>query len=243
MADNNSIATLKDEQEKIINEFETVDKEFEKFEKYSYSEKNASLRKMKTALDRIKNHIDLMKIEFSDLQETKNQLAWETTINQNKKKYQEYLKKSEEKKENMINKNLLTENNDPEDIDREYNKDNMNIEQAFKRGDKILKEDRNIIDNMAKTVDGDVRVMKDVNIQLDQQAEKLEGADKDLKDIDYSLKRAGKQMTQILKMYATDKIIMCLIVVLLLIIVVVIILGCVKGKNSNSNKGTTDIFS
>ena len=243
MADNNSIATLKDEQEKIINEFETVDKEFEKFEKYSYSEKNASLRKMKTALDRIKNHIDLMKIEFSDLQETKNQLAWETTINQNKKKYQEYLKKSEEKKENMINKNLLTENNDPEDIDREYNKDNMNIEQAFKRGDKILKEDRNIIDNMAKTVDGDVRVMKDVNIQLDQQAEKLEGADKDLKDIDYSLKRAGKQMTQILKMYATDKIIMCLIVVLLLIIVAVIILGCVKGKNSNSNKGTTDIFS
>jgi hypothetical protein len=94
--------------------------------------------------------------------------------------------------------------------------------------------------------------MKDVNVEINRQNEVLDNVNDEIKEIDFSLKRARKQMKTMLKMYATDKIIMCMIVVIILIIIIIIIVAAVgkdKDKNfnvphdifnSNSNSGSTE---
>ena len=105
----------------------------------------------------------------------------------------------------------------------------MSSKQAMNDGDKIIKHDGEIINNMKEMVDKDLKTMQGVNIELERQHVVLDNVDKDLKDIDYSLKRAGQQIRNILKRYATDKLIMCFIVVIILVILAIII-ASIAGK-------------
>ena len=96
---------------------------------------------------------------------------------------------------------------------------------------------------MKKIVGEDVDTMKEVNRELNRQNEALDNAENNLKEIDYSLKRAGKQVKTMFKMYATDKLIMCMIVVILLVIIAIIIASFVGSKNDNINEDQPhDIF-
>ena len=112
----------------------------------------------------------------------------------------------------------------------------------MQRGDKILDADDKVIDNMVKIVNNDVDQMKNVNVELNAQQEKLENVDNDLKEMDYSLKRAGKQITDMFKNYSKDKCIMAMIAVILVIIVVIIIVSACGGDNAKNFNVPHDIF-
>ena len=93
---------------------------------------------------------------------------------------------------------------------------------------------------MKKVVGEDVNTMREVNQELNRQNEALDNAENNLKEIDFSLKRAGQQIRTMFKMYASDKLILCLIFVIILIILCIIIASIVnknkKGKNENLPK-------
>ena len=95
---------------------------------------------------------------------------------------------------------------------------------------------------MAKIVNNDVDQMKNVNVELNAQQEKLENVDSDLKEMDYSLKRAGKQITNMFKLYAKDKCILGLIIIIVIIIVVIIIVSICGGDNEKNFNVPHDIF-
>ncbi len=95
---------------------------------------------------------------------------------------------------------------------------------------------------MKKVVGEDVDTMREVNRELNRQNEALDNAENNLKEIDFSLKRASKQVKTMFKMYATDKLIMCMIVIILLVIIAIIIASFV-GKNDDTNEDQPhDIF-
>ena len=112
----------------------------------------------------------------------------------------------------------------------------------MKRGDNILEDDGKRITNMNKIVNKDVDTMKGVNIALNDQKIKLEGVDNDLKEIDFSIDRARKKITNMFKIYASDKCVICLIVVILIIIVTIILVSAFGGDNKNNFNVPHDIF-
>ena len=111
----------------------------------------------------------------------------------------------------------------------------MSSQQVVERGDKILEADRNAISRMKNIVNQDLDTMKEVNKELLSQNEKLENDDKDLKEIDYSLNRAGQHIKTIAKMYATDKLIMCIILCILLVIIAIVIVSFFFDGDDDTN--------
>ena len=242
--DNNCIAYLKDYQLLVENSIKKMEK---KFKEYKTSKNSDILKTITKEINSSKGNINLMEMEIVNLNDEKNATEWNEIINKLNKKV-----KSLKKQLNEINNSNIIDNTiDESDIDVKIDKSKLTSKQAMKRGDKILQEDKKALTNMKKVVHGDIDTMKGVNIELNRQNEVLENVDDDLKEIDFSLKRAGKQMKTMLKMYATDKLIMCMIFVIILIIVIIIIVAAVgkdKNKNfnvphdifnSNSNSGTT----
>ena len=124
---------------------------------------------------------------------------------------------------------------DPLNIDAKIDVSKLTSQQAMDRGDKILQADRNAITRMKKVVYQDLDTMKEVNKELLSQHEKLENAENDLKEIDYSVNRAGKQIETMAKMYATDKLIMCMICCILLVVVAIIVVSLVFGSDEEEN--------
>lgn len=229
--DGNSIATLKDFQYSINNSFKKIDKKLGEFDGLESSAQVLGISSMNNEIANIKNNISLMRMELANLEEEKNQNDWQGIISEIQKKNEEYKKKIVEKERSKKTAAL-----DDDDIDNHADLSDMTTQQAFDRGDKILNADRNAIDRMKKMVNSDLNTMKDVNKELDRQGEALENADKELTELDFSLSRASQQMRTMLKMYATDKFIMCMIFVILLVIIIIVITSFVKGGFSDDQK-------
>ena len=100
----------------------------------------------------------------------------------------------------------------------------------------------NAIKNMHQIVHKDIGTMKDVNIELNRQVEKLGVADNELKEMDFSIGRARKKITSMIKMYASDKCTTCLVIAILLIIVIIIIVAACGGNNTKNFNIPHDIF-
>ena len=156
------------------------------------------------------------------------------------KSYEKKIKKFEEDLAQIPNQGQVE---DHMDVDAKVDLNKLNAQQVIDRGDKILDVDDQAIDNMAKIVNKDVDQMKNVNVELNAQQEKLENVDADLKEMDYSLKRAGKQITNMFKMYSHDKCITGMIIVILVIIVVIIIVAACGGDDEKNFNVPHDIFS
>ena len=88
---------------------------------------------------------------------------------------------------------------------------------------------------MKKIVYQDLDTMKEVNRELLSQHEKLENAENDLQEIDYSLNRAGKQIKTMAKMYATDKLIMCMICCILLVVIAIVVVSIFFDSDEEEN--------
>ena len=237
--DSNSIATLQDYKATIERIFKRIDKQISSFNSSESSQQNIILSQLKTSLDETKNNLSLMKMEIANLSEQKQQ-EWENELSKLQTKNNTLKQKVIElqnKKQNEININ------DELDINKKIDVSKLTSQQAIDRGNKILDDDDRAIKNMKKIVGQDLTTMKDVNVELNRQQEALEIADKNLTEIDYSLKRAGQQIKTMFKMYATDKLIMCMIIVIVLVIITIIILSAVgKKKNGGKSNIPTDIF-
>ena len=237
--DSNSIATLQDYKATIERIFKRIDKQISSFNSSESSQQNIILSQLKTSLDETKNNLSLMKMEIANLSEQKHQ-EWENELSKLQTKNNTLKQKVIElqnKKQNEINVN------DELDINKKIDVSKLTAQQAIDRGNKILDDDDRAIKNMKKIVGQDLTTMKDVNVELNRQQEALEIADKNLTEIDYSLKRAGQQIKTMFKMYATDKLIMCMIIVIVLVIITIIILSAVgKKKNGGKSNIPTDIF-
>jgi len=238
--DKNTIAVLKDYQSSIENSFKKIDNKLSVYNKSDKNKKKSTISSLKQELANIKANMGMMKAELQNLGDQGNQNIWNENISKLKSKVKSY----SEKIQNLdtVSKEIDNNNVDYMDPDEKVNYDDLNVQQVMDRGDKILDQDDNAIKNMAKVVNQDVDHMKNVNIELNRQQEKLDNVDDDLKEMDYSLKRAGKQITSMFKMYSSDKCITCLIVVILIIIVTIIIVSACGGDNKNNFNVPHDIF-
>ena len=237
--DKNTIAVLKDYQSGIEESFKKIDKKISSFSKGDKSQKKSTMSSLKQELANIKANMSMMKAEIQNLEDQEQANIWNETVSKLKSKIKTYT----EKINDLENVKVEQEKADHLDVDANVNLSELNAQQVMDRGDKILDADDAAIKNMAHVVNDDVNQMKNVNVQLNQQQEKLENVDKDLVEMDYSLKRAGKQITSMFKMYSSDKCITCLIVVILIIIVTIIIVSACGGDNKNNFNVPHDIFS
>lgn len=239
--DNITIATLKDFQTPIGKSFEGIDKKIKSYAKGDKRQKISIKKNIQKELEYIKNNLEQMKIEMDKLKEEENINEWEEIYNKLESKRKAY-------KEKLNNLEIPKTNNDEEnnedylDPDAKVDLNDLNVEQAMKRGDNILDADDNAIKNMNQIVNKDNDIMKGVNSELNRQGEQLGVADKDLKEMEFSIGRARKKITSMFKLYASDKCITCLIVVILLIIVIIIIVSACGGDNKKNFNVPHDIF-
>ena len=201
--DKNTIAILQDYQSSIELSFKKIDKKISSYDKSDKNKKREMMSSIKQEFANVKANMGMMKAEKLNLGDQDNTNIWDETISKLKSKIKSYSEKikSLEVEQNDIGNNT----NDYMDPDAKVNYNELTTQQAIDRGEKILDADDNAIKNMAKVVNQDVDHMKNVNVELNRQQEKLENVDADLQEMDYSLKRAGKQITSMFKMYSSDK--------------------------------------
>lgn len=232
--DNNFIATLKDLQASVERGFSKLKVNLDKFNSKDYSQQGTAMKTLEVEQNGAKTNINLMKMEVENLNEENNKTQWQGMISKLQSQLEGYKKEISEKRKSMKSNTLIED-------DIKVDVKGMSVQQAFDRGDKILQHDQDAINRIVKVVNEDVGTMKQVNIELNAQSDKLDAVDQDLKEIDYSLKRAGEQIKAMFKIYATDKLIVCMIIVILLIIIAIIIVAAVGDKKSNP-KTPTDFF-
>ena len=227
--DNNNIAILEDYKYAIDNSFKKMEKLTKEFEGADQSQQNLILNNLNIELNSTKTNVGLMKMEVSNLKEEGNTNNWQEIINElqsNLDNYTTIVIQMKNKKNNVVD--------DPLSIDARVDMSKMSSQQVIDRGNKILNADREAINRMKKVVNQDLDTMKDVNKELLSQNEKLENAGKDLQEIDYSLNRAGKQIKTMAKMYATDKLVMCMILCILIVIIAIVIVSFFSGGDKKN---------
>ena len=240
--DKNLLSILEDYKESIDNSLKKIDKTIKSSSKSDKEGKRAAISSMKQELSNAKSNFSLMKAEAKGLNSQENINTWGEIISNLKPKIKSYDKKIKEFENINVQSQNPEEPIDHLNVDKKVDLNQLNAEQVIQRGDKILDVDDNAINNMAQIVNKDEDQMKNVNAELNAQQEKLENIDSDLKEIDYSLKRAGKQISNMFRLYSKDKCIMGLIIVILIIIVVIIIVAAVGGDKEKNFNVPHDIF-
>ena len=233
--DNNNVAMLKDYQNSIENSFKKMDKIFKDLNGADQSQQNLGIGSINSEIEAVKTNIGLMNMEFVELKEPSNKNNWNEKI----KKLNEQLSTYNTKLSNLRNKKSNF-SDDPLDVDAKVDLSKMSSLEVINRGDKILEADRNAIQRMKKVVNQDLETMKEINKELLSQNEKLENTEKDLKEIDYSLKRAGKEIKTMFKIYAKDKLIMCMIICILLVAIGIVVVVCFFDGEEDSNAQKDD---
>jgi DNA repair exonuclease SbcCD ATPase subunit len=240
MSDAINIATLKDSKSKIESLIEKIKANLKKFDNLEPSEQTrltniiySDFKYANSELDSMKNEVKLLKTEQTE-KAFKDHI--QTLKAEIKKLQEDFTDKQNQKKD--LGGLLL------DDIQiKEKRNDEMNILELKSKGDRILKEDDDAIKRIDKKVLNQLEIADAIKQDLHKQNQKLENTQKDLKEIDYSLARAKKQLVTMFKMYATDKIIMCLIVIIVLVILAIIITAAVGGDKNNSFNVPHNIFS
>ena len=245
MDDNIIIDTLKDLQNSIEKSFEDIDKKIKSYNKGDKKQKNLTKKNILKELELIKKSNNQIKLDSESLSRETFKEEWEKIYNKYKSKIKEYKEKINELESAQANTGQGQEkgqDDDYKDPDAKVNLDELNVEQAMKRGDEILNADENALNNIHKVVRDDVDIMKDANKELNRQKEQLDVADTELKEMEFSIDRARKKITNMFKLYASDKCITCLIVVILIIIITIIIVSACGGDNKNNFNVPHDIF-
>jgi len=243
MNDNIIIDSLKDLQNSIEKSFEEIDKKIKAYNKGDKKQKNLTKKYILKELELIKKNNNQIKLDSESISRESIKEEWVKIHNKYKSKIKEYKEKINDLESAQANIGEGQEQEDDyKDPDAKVNLDELNVEQAMKRGDEILNADENALNNMGKVVHEDVDIMKDANKELERQKEQLDVADTDLKEMEFSIERARKKITNIFKLYASDKCITCLIVVILIIIITIIIVSACGGDNKNNFNVPHDIF-
>ena len=234
--DNNCVAILQDYQDNIEKSFKKIEKEIKE---YSNSD-SSKLDLIKVTIASAKTNLGIMKVEIPNLKNENNKQKWEDTIQQLELKINEYKSQVNDLKNQKNNNNNVED--EMVDINKKVDIKQLTSQQAIQRGHNLLNDDEKRIDNIKKVVNQDIVMLKEDNKELKRQEEVLDNVDDNLKEIDFSLKRAGQQIKSMFKMYATDKLILCLIFVIILIIISIIIASIVKkNKKTNNTKNNENL--
>ena len=161
-------------------------------------------------LKNFKTMNDLIKTEITGLSNPDLEKTYKDLLSIYKQDLIKFTNEFEEKKKQALGMDNITI--------QEKNKkaSEMTSLELMKAGDDILADDRKKIKNIEKEAKTQLNIANEIKADLKHQEEQLDNVDNDLKEIDFSLKRAGKQIATMFKMYATDKLILVLIVLIVL---------------------------
>ncbi len=237
--DNNCVAILQDYQDNIEKSFKKIEKEIKE---YSNSD-SSKLDLIKETIASAKTNLGIMKIEIPNLKNENNKQKWEDTIQQLELKINEYKSQVNDlKKKNNNNNNNNNVEDEMVDINKKVDIKQLTSQQAIQRGHNLLNDNKKRFGSIKKVIKQDIDMLKEDNKELKRQEEVIDNVDDNLKEIDFSLKRAGQQIKSMFKMYATDKLILCLIFVIVLIIISIIIASIVKkNKKANNTKNNENL--
>ena len=236
MEDQATIATIKDSKIAIESKMEKIKNSLKKFDGLDQSDKKKVSDTLSGDFKSLQQNINQMNNDIKQLKDESSEKTYGdmlTVFKQDKKKL---LDEFEMKQTSMKNANGLLN----DEKDKKINE--MSSLELMNKGDKTLAASRQALNNMEKTTSDDIKIAKAINVELDAQLGKLDNAAGALKDMDASLGRATKQLGQMMKMYATDKMIMIMIIIIVLVIVGIIIASAVGGDPNQMFNAPHDIF-
>jgi hypothetical protein len=233
MSDTTNLAMLKDNKNQVDSLLEKIRKNLAKNEGLDPSDQTKVANTIYNDFKTINSILDLMKVDIKSLKNEQTEKMFKdqlTQLKQDTKKLNEEFTQKQNKKSALDN--LLLE-----DIKiKEKANNEMNVQELFNKGDNVVKQSGDAINRVDKKVREQLEMAAEMKRDLHKQSNQIDDTQKNLKEIDYSLKRASKQLATMFKMYATDKIIMCLIIVIVLVIIAIIIVASVGGdKEGNFN--------
>lgn len=229
--DNDTNKFLEGEAAKINKLLTELDSEFN-----DIGNKDDDFSQIEIKLKDIDIKLQSMMIQKDDLKEEININFWGNKREELKSKYKDFIKKYEN-----LTKNKKKENKDPENIDISFDHTKATIEEEYKRGKKILKEDDKILGDLIDIVSKDGKTLMIVKQKLRDQKEQLDMLPFD--EMEYSLKRTGVKIRNMMKMALQDNIAKCLIFVISITILTIIIVSFCKEKKDNNYNLPFDIFS
>ncbi len=237
MDDQAHAATIKDTKEALDKKMDKIKSALKKFDGLEASDKKKLCETMAMDFKSITQNINQMNNSVKQLKEESLEKSYGdqlTVYKSDKKKLQDEFELKQASMKNMGG--LINEE------DKNQKVSEMTSQQLFKKGDGLLAEDRKIIQNMEKITGDDIKLAQEINAQINAQKGKLDNTKGVLKDMDASLGRATKQLGEMMKMYATDKMIMVLIIIIVLIILGIIIASAVGGTPDGMFNAPYDIF-
>ena len=234
------MAYLKDSQKDMERNFDSIRRNLQKFDNLDPSEQEKVSRQIFTDLKGCDTIIESMKNNLGEAPSESIQKLYSDSIATYKKEIKSLREQFTNKQNQRKNiDNLL--NTDDINV-RMKNNNELTVGEAIAKGKDLLNQDGQAIHRMIAKTNETKQVGNAVLADIAAQKEKMKGVNSDLKEIDYSLNRAGKQLATMFKMYATDKLILCMIVLILLIIVAIIIVAAVGGDKAGSFNVPHDIF-
>jgi hypothetical protein len=237
--ESSTLAMLKDHKKKGEDTIQRIKDNLSRLKSVDQSDKHTYHGKISNDLRSLKNTVESMNIDIRELKNDHDEKTYKNYVDTFK---QEYKRLNEEfeiaKKEKSGLDALILDNIQL----GEKGSDEMNKQEMMDHGTHVLQDDRKAIGRIKKEVHQQLDYAAEIKKDLYKQNEQLDKIDSDIKEMDYSLKRAGKQLAVMFKMYATDKLILCLIVVIVLVIIGIIIASAVGGDPDNQFNVPHDIF-
>jgi len=231
-----SLSILKDNVKQVESIFKKMQNNIEKYKNADQSDKKGIERAFDMDKNTIKDIVEAMKIEISSLNNEQKEEEYNGVLKGFKVKLEELFDEFKKVKNDKIHIDDIK-------IEPKFDLDKANVQQVMDYGDKILDDDEKAIQRMLKKVNEATDVAGNIKVNLQKQKEQLEKTQTNLKEIDYSLDRANKTLKNMLKRYATDKIILGLIVIIVLGIIAIIIVSAVGGNKQGYFNVPNDWFS
>jgi hypothetical protein len=230
-----NVSIIQDNIKQIESIFKRMEGSIEKFKNADNSDKKNIERGFSMDKRNIKDIFDSMNVEIASLNNEEQEDKYSNIMKGLKSRFIEI--------ETSFNK-LIKEEVVLDDIkiENKFDIKTATAQQAMDYGDKILLQDDDAISRMMKKIGESKDVASNIKVNLQKQKEQLEKTQTNLKEIDYSLDRANKTLKNMLKMIATDKIILGMIVIIVLIIIAIIIVGAVGGDKDKNFNVPHDLF-
>jgi SNARE protein len=237
--ESSTLAMLKDHKKKGEDIIQKIKDNFIRMKSIEKSEQSTYVSKIGIDLRILKNTVDAMNIDIKELKNDQDEKTFKNYIDTFKQEYKKLSEELEQKKREKTGLDALI----LDDIQLgNKGAHEMNQQEMMEHGTHVLKDDRKAIDNMKREVKTQLDYVAEIKKDLNRQNEQLDQIEGDIKEMDYSLKRAGKQLATMFKMYATDKLILILIVLIVLVIIGIIVASAVGGDPKGNFNVPHDIF-
>jgi hypothetical protein len=240
--DNLTAATLKDCNDKIEEKFENIKKALIAYDNATESSEKSKLNsKIESDFGLVEVQLSMMKNEIEKIKNEGEYRVQKDKTNKYKQEVKRLREQLNEKKNKNTGNNLYLDEIKPE-MNQQQKGKFMTVQEGFDRGDAAINDADDAIIKMGKKANDMKNIGTEIQKEQQRQQERLGIVKKDLGEIVDSTKRANQDIKTMFKMYATDKLIMCLIIFILLIILTIIIIAAVGGDKEKKFNVPHDIF-